>query len=168
MKKLLRWLDEHSEETILSFFLVLVTFIVLFQVIMRYIVKAAEPWPEEFSRYCFVCSTMLSIGYCIRKAAMLRVDTFVKMMPRTAQRIIEVLILILSLVLYSFLFYHSFSVVEIARNSKQLSPAMQLPMFILYVFAPVGFGLAAVRTVQEMVRTINGWVKEAAAQEPSA
>jgi TRAP-type C4-dicarboxylate transport system permease small subunit len=158
MKKTLKWLDIHFEERLLAFFLAMITFIILFQVFMRYILKAAQPWPEELSRYCFIYSTMLSIGYCIRSKAMLRVDILVKVLPKIVQKLIEILIMLMSLALYVYLFYHSFSVVKFAQKSVQLSPAMHLPMYILYISAAVGFGLATLRTIQDIVLTLKKWI----------
>ncbi len=151
MRRAIKWLDENFEEKILAFFLALISLIIMFQVIMRYIFKAAQPWPEELARYCLVCSTMLSMGYCIRHNAMLRVDMLVKLLPKPLMRLMDIIIQLLSLALYSYLFYHSFFVVMMAKNSMQLSPAMQLPMYILYAFATVGFGLAVIRSAQSII-----------------
>ena len=159
MKKVLKWLDRNFEEKLLAFLLVMISLIIIYQVIMRYIFKAAQPWPEELARYCLVCSTMLSFGYCIRHNAMLRVDMFVKMLPKPLISFIEALIHALSLAMYTYLLYHSYFVVAMARNSMQLSPAMQMPMYALYAFAMLGFGLAVIRTAQNIFDMLIGWFR---------
>lgn len=151
MKKLLRWLDEHFEETILGGFLILITVVIFFQVIMRYVLSRALPWPEEFTRYCLVCSTLLSLAYCIRFRIMLRVDIVANLLPKPVHKVLEFLIRLLSLGLYSYLFYHSFSTVELSWNSKQASTAMGFPMYLLYAWGTVSFGLAILRTVQDII-----------------
>jgi len=155
MKKIIKWLNINFEEKLLAIFLVIIACIIIFQVFMRYIVRSALPWPEEFSRYCFVYSTMLSMGYCIRKDAMLRVDILVKMMPKFLQKFVNILIMLVSLALYYYLFYHSFSVVAFALKSVQLSPAMRFPMYLLYISATIGFGLATIRTIQDIFLTLK-------------
>lgn len=158
MKKLLRWLDERFEETVLGGFLILITGIIFLQVVMRYVLSHALPWPEEFTRYCLVCSTLLSLSYCIRHRINLRVDILVQFLPGQVRAILEILIQLLSLGLYSYLFYHSFSTVRLSMNSGQVSTAMGLPMYLLYGWGTACFGLAILRTVQELVRLF--WKKE--------
>jgi len=165
MKNVLKWLDKNFEEKLLAFLLLMISLIIIYQVIMRYIFKAAQPWPEELARYCLVCSTMLSFGYCIRHNAMLRVDMFVKMLPKPLVKLIEALIQILSLALYTYLLYHSYFVVAMAKNSMQLSPAMQMPMYALYAFAMLGFGLAVLRTAQNIVSMAICWFKQGGGKE---
>ncbi len=165
MKKVLKWLDRNFEEKLLAFLLVMISLIIIYQVIMRYIFEAAQPWPEELARYCLVCSTMLSFGYCIRHNAMLRVDMFVKMLPKPLIGLIEALIHILSMALYVYLLYHSYFVVTMAKNSMQLSPAMQMPMYVLYAFAMLGFGLAVIRTAQNIVGMVIDWLKPSRGKE---
>ncbi|WP_434310461.1 TRAP transporter small permease [Hominifimenecus sp. rT4P-3] len=154
MKKLLKWLDERFEETVLGGFLILITAIIFLQVIMRYVLSHALTWPEEFTRYCLVCSTLLSLSYCIRFRIMLRVDIVVQFLPKKVRAVLEFLIQLLSLGLYCYLFYHSFSTVELSWNSKQVSTAMGFPMYLLYGWGTACFGLAVIRTLQDIVRSV--------------
>ncbi|MCJ7836898.1 TRAP transporter small permease [Cuneatibacter sp. NSJ-177] len=155
MKKLLRWLDERFEETVLGGFLILITLVIFLQVIMRYVLSHALSWPEEFTRYCLVCSTLLSLSYCIRYRINLRVDILVKYLPETARKVLEFLVQLLSLGLYSYLFYHSFSTVQLSLNSKQVSTAMGFPMYLLYGWGTACFGLAIIRSIQDIIRTFR-------------
>jgi len=151
MKKILHWLDEHFEETILGGFLIIITCIIFLQVIMRYVFSRALSWPEEFTRYCLVCSTLLSLSYCIRFKIMLRVDIAVGFLPSKLRTVLEFLIQLLSLGLYAYLFYHSFSTVELSFKSGQVSTAMGLPMYLLYGWGTVCFGFAVIRTLQAII-----------------
>lgn len=50
-----------------------ITVVMSIQVIMRYLVGQALPWPEELSRYCYIWITFLSIGLTIRTGSYFRV-----------------------------------------------------------------------------------------------
>jgi len=65
--KVLRWLDDHLEEYILAVLLVTISCVMMLQIIMRYIFNSSLPWPEELTRYCFVWSGFLGIGYSIKR-----------------------------------------------------------------------------------------------------
>ena len=65
--KILKWLDEHFEEYILSGLLIVIAVVMMLQVIMRYVFNASLSWAEEASRYAFVWSALVSIGYSIKE-----------------------------------------------------------------------------------------------------
>ena len=68
--KVIKWLDEHFEETFLVFFLVLISCITMLQIIARTFF-AALSWPEEFCRYCWIWSVFISLPYTMRKGNMI-------------------------------------------------------------------------------------------------
>lgn len=154
MKRIIKWLNQHFEETVLGVFLLIITVVIFLQVVMRYAFSSALPWPEEFTRYCLVCSTLLSLSYCIHKDIMLKVDLLVGFMPGWLQKILEILIDFISLGLYAYLMVHSVSTVQIARNSMQLSPAMQLPMYLIYAWGTFSFAMTCLRMIQRLYLTI--------------
>ena len=78
--KVIKWLDEHFEETFLVFFLVLISCITMLQIIARTFF-AALSWPEEFCRYCWIWSVFISLPYTMRKGNMLRVNVLVDLLP---------------------------------------------------------------------------------------
>lgn len=156
MKKMLRWLDTNFEGFILGIFLVAITLIIFFQILMRYLFNSALPWPKELSRYCFVCSTLLSLSFCMRHKSMMRVDALVSLLPKTAQNIIECFILLISLALYAVLFIFFLDTVSLSRASGQLSTALQVPMHLIYSWGSFSFALAVLRTVQAAFEHVRG------------
>ena len=85
MKRFLKWLDEDLEETILMVLLVAIAVVMMAQVVMRYCFRQSMPWPEEFCRFCFVYSGFISMGYCVRRGKMLKVDILVGFFPQIVQ-----------------------------------------------------------------------------------
>ena len=65
--KILKWLDDNLEETILLVLLVIMTGLMGIQIISRYIFNASLSWSEELTRYLFIWSGFISISYCIKK-----------------------------------------------------------------------------------------------------
>ena len=144
-------LDEHFEEYLLGVLLILLTTVMFVQVVMRYVFGSSLSWAEEFCRYIFVYTTFLTIGYCIKRGSMLRVDILVNYLPNAVCTALNFAIQVISLLLFSILFYYSFKVVNIVNASNQLSPAMQIPFSAVYFSTIIGFGLAVLRTVQRLV-----------------
>lgn len=149
-----KWLDEHLEEIILVFLLVLISCVMLLQIIMRKVVNSSLSWPEEFCRYCYVWTGFFSLGYTIRNGNMLRVGIVMDLLPRVLRKIIAILANVLCLAVFSVFFINSIDVVSAIKVMGQRSTAMGLPMNIVYMCTVIGFGLAAIRTVQAIFKQI--------------
>ena len=153
--KILKWLDTHFEEVLLGIFLLLITAVIFLQIIFRYCLKASLIWPEEFARFCLVCSTIFSMGYCIRRNTMMKVDIVANLLPAGLRRVVDLGIVLLSIALYAFLFYYSIDVTKTAAKTHQLSTAMLMPMSWLYGVCTAALALAVVREIQRLVLSLR-------------
>ena len=125
---MIKWLDEHMEETFLVICLVLIACISMIQVIVRKVpFLSSLQWAEEFDRFMWIWSVFISLPYTIRMGNMLRVNVLLD---------------------------HSYGVIFGAKgimSSGELSPAMRWPMWIVYVFMLIGFGLGTLRGIQMII-----------------
>ncbi len=153
--RVVKWLDKHFEESVLVFLLLLIAFVMLAQVIMRQIFNSSFTWPEEFCRYCYVWTGFFSLGYTVRQGNILRVAVVMDLLPETLRKIIAIAVNLVCLVFFAVFFHGSIGVVQGIAKMKQLSPAMRWPMDVVYWCTVLGFGLAAIRTVQVLHRQIT-------------
>ena len=157
--KVIKWLDEHFEETFLVFFLVLISCITMLQIVARTFF-AALPWPEEFCRYCWIWSVFISLPYTMRKGNMLRVNVLVDLLPTKARNAINIVIDLINTVVMALFFNGSITVIQNALNSGRTSPAMELPMAAVYICLLIGFGLGFIRGIQQVVLHIMNFNKK--------
>lgn len=143
-----KWLDTHLEETIMIISAILITVVILFQIIMRYFFKNALPWPEEFSRFCYIYFVFMSIGYSIRNKSMLNVTMLQDFMPKRMQMLLDIIIQISMAVIFGVFTYYSTEVIRATLLSGQKATALQIPMTIPYFAAFLGFLTATFRSVQ--------------------
>lgn len=148
MKKIVTYLEENLEEIIMVILLAALSLVMIAQVVARYIFKMGFTWAEEFCRYCFVYSGMFSAGYCIRKKVAIRVDALYGFFPKVLKIIIDYAGKILLTGIYAYLAWGSIGLIAITTN---YSTAMQLPMKYVYAAIPLGFGLGAIRGVQDLI-----------------
>ncbi len=154
----LKWLNEHFEEAIMVFLLAAISCVMMAQIIARSFF-ASMPWPEEFSRYCYIWTVFLSLGYTIRKKNMLKVAILMDLLPRKLRRSIEIIVNFIMLAIFAILFRYSIIYTGKVKVSGQISPAMHLPMWIMYMSTVVGFVLAVIRMIQETVFNIKNFNK---------
>lgn len=152
---LVKWLDENFERTLLSIFLILMTLVMGYQIVMRYVFNASLTWSEELTRYLFVWSSFISISYCIKNGISIKIDQLFNKLPDKLKNIVQISNKILMMVFFLYLAYHSVAVVQSAINSGQRSPALGLPMYMVQVSSTVGFVLATIRVFQSLIKTFK-------------
>lgn len=146
--KVLKWLDKHLEESILITLLGSIVVVMLYQIIRRYIFNSSLSWSEEFCRYCFIWFMFVANSYSIKLRSDLRVDAVIAMLPKGARKAVDFVDLMISFLLTLFLFKCSFATVEYVLSTGERSVGLRLPMYIVYLSMPVGFGMSVVRYIQ--------------------
>lgn len=149
MKKTLTYLEENLEEILMVLLLAAMSLVMMAQIIARFVFKAGFTWAEEFCRYGFVYSGMLSAGYCTRKGLTLRVDALYNFFPRVIKRTIDLFGKILITAIFAYMTYGSIGLIA---TTTSISPAIQLPMKYVYAAIPLGFGLGTIRGVQDLIK----------------
>ncbi len=148
--KLLKWLDTSFEEILLLIMLILITGAMTLQIVMRYVFLSPLAWAEEFCRYCYIVSVFLSLAFTLKKGNMLRVNVVVDLFPTLLRNILGLFADILLLGGFVLFFQESITRTLFVRTTGQLSPAMQIPIWMMYCVMILGFGLAIIRSVSRM------------------
>lgn len=160
MKRFLKWLDEDLEETILMVLLVAIAVVMMAQVVMRYCFRQSMPWPEEFCRFCFVYSGFISMGYCVRRGKMLKVDILVGFFPKAVQKVLEAVSEAVTLLFFGYLTFYAYQATMNSMRGGMKSTAMEVPMWIIYAAVLIGSSLGLIRQIQKIFRALRPAEKE--------
>lgn len=152
MKKILKFLDKHTEEIMLVCFMVGIVVVMLYQIVRRYVFNNSLTWSEEFCRYCFIWFMFIGYSYSIHQNIDLRMDAVVTVLPHKLQKLMSLVVLLIGLALTVLLFVSSFGAVEGVIETGETSTSLHLPMWVVYISMVVGFGLAIFRYCQRIVR----------------
>ena len=145
----MKWLDLHFEESILIFFLVAISCVELVQVVARNVsFMPSLTWAEELCRFLWIATVFISLPYTIRTVTALRVTALIELLPWKIENVINILIDVFTCAVLAVLTYFSIDVFEGVYRNGEVSPAMLLPMWIMYVFVVAGFLLGALRSLQ--------------------
>lgn len=152
MKKAILWLDKNFEEYASMFLFAAMACLMGIQVVMRYVFNNSLVWSEELTRYCFVWTAFLSISLCIKRQTSIKIDQLYNLMPTPIQRVIRLGTKIVMLLFFIYMLKYSLLVVNKTYLSQQRSPALGVPMFLVQLSAIVGFSLAGIRIIQNLVK----------------
>jgi TRAP-type C4-dicarboxylate transport system permease small subunit len=153
--RILTWLNKHLEEYICGALLVCILSAAALQVFMRYVAQNALSWTEEFARYCFVWLAFMGTSLAAKHKDHIRITMLFEKASPTVQYIASLFADAMFLIFSVIITYHGAKSVMSQIAFPQLSAALQIPMWIVYVACPVGFTLTAFREIQAIVSTIK-------------
>ena len=155
MKKALKWLDDSFEPFFIVILLFSMSIIIVLQVFMRYVMQSALPWSEEIARYMFIYLMYLGISYGVRRNRHLRVSAFVNLFKGSGKKILVILADVLFLIFAVMVVMKSSDVVAMQRRLGQITASIGMPMSYVYTGVPIGFGLATIRLIQNIIYKIK-------------
>ena len=153
--KLLKLLDDKFELSICITLMTLLTIVLGIQVFMRYVMQASLSWSEELARYMFVWLVYMGISYGAKIMRHIKIDAGLYLFPKAIRRHVVILGDIIFFTFSLVIVYFAWGLVVRQFKLEQLSPAMQIPMWIVYAAPLVGFALTAIRELQTIVYRIK-------------
>lgn len=149
--KVLKWIDLHLEETLMVVLLFIISFDTCLQVVCRYVLNASLSWPEELSRYSFVFSGFFSLGFCVRRMNMLKIDIVLQYMPEKVKQYMVHFSMVLFTVIMAYVFSGAWKLWTDSFSGASRTSALQIPNYVIYAVPVIGIALCLVRCVQYFV-----------------
>ena len=122
-----------------------IVIVVFGQVVSRFLFNAPFSWSEELARYLQVWLIMLGSAACLRKGLHLTVDYAIHSLPQGTKRNLHLLSLAAILFFLGVVFVSGISL--IAATLNQRTPALQIPIWVVYLAIPVGSMLMFLESV---------------------
>lgn len=110
--------------------------IIFAQVVARYVFEHALPWPEELGRFLFAWIVFLAIVSVVRADEMLSLDLIYRRLPRKTGLFLKLIVSLACLGLLLVILKGGYELM--IRQSSQISTAMELPMWVVYLVIPFG------------------------------
>lgn len=135
IKKLVRIIDILIYITT-SLIMSCLIIVVLLQIYFRFILGEPLTWSEEIARFLFVWGIFLGSYRAVREGLMFGIPIILNRLPKRFQSIFNVVSLIISSLFLIIVLYEGSKLSMI--NMLQPSPAIRLPMGLVYAAIPVG------------------------------
>ncbi|UJQ96096.1 TRAP transporter small permease [Mariluticola halotolerans] len=147
----LGWLEANFERVLVAGVLAVFSIVLILQVFMRFALRAPLSWPEELSRYLLIWAAFIGSSLAVREARIINIDVLPSMSTGWVRQAFHVVMHVGFLIFCLVASYHSLDFITRIARSGQVSPAMGIPMWLVYCAAPIGLSLAAIRTVQALI-----------------
>ncbi|MDR1796696.1 MAG: TRAP transporter small permease [Clostridiales Family XIII bacterium] len=149
MKKILSFVNKNLEAVLSSFFLVVMTVLIISQIVCR-IIGLPLSWTEELARYTFIWLIFISCAYAVKKRVHIKLDLFYLLANRKGKLILSVFSNCAFFFFSAVMMYWTIkSVYKLKEVNYQVSPAIGLPMWIANLALSIGFILMVYRLVED-------------------
>ena len=155
--KVLKWLDDHFEEAMMTTILAVMVVVLTAQVIFRKVLGNSLQWSEELCRYLFIWSGFLSLSYTIHNHSAMKTELFMDLFPKGVQKWVRLVTELGMLVLVALLVKVS---VDVVPTITQRGTAIPISRKWIFAAPVAGFALSAVRLVQELWKELRGKASE--------
>ncbi|MEL7622396.1 MAG: TRAP transporter small permease [Clostridiales bacterium] len=146
--KIIGRIDDHLEEVMLVFLMTYFVFVVVAQVIARFVLQVPAAWTEETGRYAFIWLTFIGASYATKKGMHIRMDIMESYLGPIAAGRLKLLSMLIFLAFLLIMSGIGLSVCQTLLAKPQKSPVLGLPMLAVYAAMPVGMILSAIRMLQ--------------------
>jgi TRAP-type transport system small permease protein len=110
--------------------------LVIITVILRYFFGISYIWAEELVTRLFILTTFFGAVVAIEKREHIKIDFFLKMMPKKTQQILaDVIIQIIIIIVQIQVIRSSIKWIKIVGNA--ITPGMRIPTKYIYIFLPL-------------------------------
>lgn len=143
------------EELLVSIALTIGSILTFIEVVLRYGFGASLGITQELVIYLLIFTGLIGASIGVREKTHIGVDIIVKNFPVGLQKIIVVTGLLISAAFCMIFAILGLQHTQILAQFGQVTPEMEIPLFIPKSIVPIAFGLMTLRFVQEAVKCIK-------------
>lgn len=145
----------HAENAV-NGFLILAGVLVLFvNIIARAVFHNASSWAEEAIRYSIIWVTFFGGSQCAKASNHVGIDILVEALPKGCRKYVYAFSSLLACGFCVFCAWYGWSLTDMVITNNRVSAAMEMPMWILYISIPIGFGLTAIRFLIDAIQKLR-------------
>jgi C4-dicarboxylate transporter DctQ subunit len=160
------------EEFIMAVGVILMAVNTIINVISRFIFNHSIIFAEELNSTFILLVTFAGIGYAARHGRHIRMSAIYDHLPDKARKILMTIIVAVTAFFMFLLAYYAVQYIYHVYSKGRIMPALGVPVYIVYLWVPVGFfitgaqyALTTVKNIQEKEIYLSTNLKEHEAQE---
>ncbi|ASP38795.1 C4-dicarboxylate ABC transporter permease [Bacterioplanes sanyensis] len=144
----LGWLDttlSKVEALVLSASVLLMALNTCSNVVARFVFGEGLFVSGEINRILIILITFAGIGYAARHGRHIRMSAFYDLLPTTSRKVAMILIAVMTAAIMFFLSYLSVHYVVTTFERGRILPALNIPIWWIYIWVPVGFAITGIQ-----------------------
>ena len=143
------------EEFVLSLSILSMAILLIVGVFMRTVMNSSLTFSEEVASALLVVVSFFGLGYCARKGRHITMSMVFDMVKNKHKKIFMIVISLGSALATAYIAFLAYRYVLSVQNLGRVTPALQIPMYIIYSVVPIGFVLATIEYISSFILNIK-------------
>ncbi|WP_170419642.1 TRAP transporter small permease [Ruegeria atlantica] len=143
------------EVWILGWGIILMAVNTIANVFGRYVFNQSIYFSEELNEFLIVIVTFMGLGYATRKGIHIRMSAIYDALPIRIRKGLMVVIAATTAVVMAVLAWYALEYVQKVAARGRITPALQLPLYLTYVWVVIGLTLASFQYLLTAIRNLN-------------
>ena len=101
----------------------------------------------------------VATAYGIQTGAHLGIEAFTHLLPKGGRKVLAILVQIVSMLVCTLILKLGVDIVMSQMASGQVSPAMRIPMWVIYGAIPMGMAFCVIRYIVEIYHSVKNFNK---------
>ena len=132
------------------------TVIVGYAVVGRYVFSRPLGWSEEISMYLMVWAVFLGAAYTLKEEAHIGVDILISKLKPEIRKIFLLFHYVVGIIVFSILFYKGIEMVALSLKMGSRSMAIEFPLCIAHLAVPVGSAILILQCIHKLI-LLRSW-----------
>lgn len=152
----------HAEEYFGFVTLLGATFLVFVQVVLRYVFNYSLIWTEEMARYLIIWFIFIGSSIAVRERAHAKVDVLFSYVPPRIKKMLSISASSMGILFCVLITVSGWQMIKNVTQYTNVTPALEIPMYIPYLAIPIGGLLMGLRFLQLL---LEDWKKVSLSKE---
>lgn len=155
MRAFLRGIDRNGERYLMLVFYCFIVFVIVTEVIRRFVLDFSSLWGEEAARMAFIYLGWVGASYAVKERAHIRFDIVTSKLSPKLAGCVYLFSEVATLVFAVFAVYWSLETMGTMLRFDALSPALRINQAWFQAAVPLGFAMMVVRVIQSAIRDVR-------------
>jgi len=155
MRSFLQAINRDGERYLMLVFYCTIVFVIVSEVVRRFVLAYSSLWGEEVARYAFVYLGWVGASFAVKQRAHIRFDVILHVLPKRLHGYVYIFGDVVTLVFACFAMYWSLHSIGTLLEFDAKSYALRISKVWFEAAVPLGFSMMMVRLIQSVVRDLR-------------
>lgn len=143
------------EEFVLSYSVIAMAILLIVGVFMRNVMNSSLTFTEEIASALLILVSFFGLGYCARKGRHITMSIVFDMVSNKYKKLFMIVISVVSAIATAYITYLAVKYVLNVKSLGRVTPALQIPIYLIYSVVPIGFLLATIEYIRSFISNIR-------------
>ncbi len=154
MSRLLKNLDDNAERYVMLVCYVFCCFVIVQEVVRRFVFNYSSAWAEETARYAFIYLGWIGAAYAVKERVHIKFDILLNALPKRAHGYVYVFAEACTIAFACVALWYSMHTIRQLLEFGGTTPVLRINKAWFEAAVPIGFALVVLRALQSMKRDL--------------